>query len=117
MASLDDLLTASKNIVTAINGVSVAIQRSLGSATSTTVDANTLVITGKGRLVSFTVVDGGSADGAIYNTSTVGGGTAANQLVTVSQTAGVYAAGHAFNAGLVISPGTSQRINVTYYLG
>lgn len=116
-ASLDDLLTTAKNIVTAINGLTQSHQRSLGSVTTASVAVDTLVATGVGRLVNVCVVDGGSGDGAIYNINNVSGGTAANTMFTVPQTEGVYPLGQVFNSGLVISPGTGQKINVTYYLG
>ena len=48
MASLDDILTAQKNGVVAINSVAQSNLRSEGNATSATVTANTLVVTGNG---------------------------------------------------------------------
>lgn len=119
MASLDDLLTASKNIVTALNGINGTFSRFLGNVTSTALSAgsNTLVVSGRGRLVNFVVLDGGSADGFIYNTTDTGSPPAANQLVVTPQTIGVYSVGVVFTNGLVVSPGTGQVISVTYYLG
>lgn len=118
MASLDDLLTTAKNIVTAINGLNTTFMRSLGSTTSATITGSaTLVIVGSGRLVNFSVVVVGSSDGAIYNTNNAANGTVANQLVDIPQTLGVFKVGQAFNSGLVIAPGSSQSVNVTYYLG
>jgi hypothetical protein len=116
-ASLDDIFTTAKNIVTAINGLNTSFQRSLGSVTTATVTVDTLVVTGNGRLVNVCVVDGGSADGAIYNINSVTGGTDANTLFTIPQTADIYPLGQIFNSGLVIAPGTGQKINVTYFLG
>lgn len=117
MASLDDGLTTAKNIVTAINGLNSTIMRSLGNATSQTLTADTVVATSSGRLVNMVVVDGGSADGAIYNVNSAGNAGDINQLIAIPQTEGAYPIGVAFNSGLFVSPGTGQKINVTYYLG
>jgi phosphoglycolate phosphatase-like HAD superfamily hydrolase len=54
-ASLDDILTAQKNGVVAINTLTQATQRGLGTATSATVTAATLVVTGKGGAPSISV--------------------------------------------------------------
>jgi len=117
MASLDDILTTQKNGVVAINGYIAALLRSQGTFTSTTVTADTLVVTGRGYLVSFTVVVAGSAAGSIYNASSTSSPLASQKLCVVGTTAGIYPAGLVFTNGLVISPGTGQSINVTYSLG
>lgn len=117
MASLDDMLTTHKNGVVAINNLHQGNTRSEGTNTSSTVTASTLIISGKGRLVNFSVVVPGSTVGAIYNSLSVSGVTAPNQLVSVPNVNGVYVCGQIFTNGLVIIPGTGQSINVTYSLG
>ena len=117
MASLDDLLTAAKNVVTAINGVNVTVARAQGTLTSATLITDTVIATGSGRLVNFSVTVAGTGNGTIHNASTVEGATAANLLVVVPQTLGVVQVGQAFTAGLVYKRGTGQSANVTYYLG
>ena len=117
MASLDDLLTAAKNIVTAINGVNVTMRANIGTLTSPTLITDTVIATKPGRLVNFAVTVTGSGNGAIHNASTVATATAANLLVVVPQTLGVVDVGQAFTAGLVYIRGTGQSANVTYYLG
>ena len=116
-ASLDDILTTQKNGVVAINNYSNTILRGQGTATSSTVTGSTLVVAGRGYLVSYAVVVAGSAAGAIYNSSTTGGTAASNQLCATGTTVGVYPVGQIFANGLVIVPGTGQSINVTYSLG
>ena len=117
MASLDDLLTAAKNIVTAINGVNVTFRASIGTLTSPTLITDSVIATGSGRLVNFAVTITGSGNGAIHNASTVATATAANLLMIVPQTLGFVQVGQAFTAGLVYKRGTGQSANVTYYLG
>lgn len=116
MASLDDILTAQKNGVVAINGLSQTNQRSLGTATSATVTSETVVFTGKGYLVNFSVVVAGSSEGKISNAA-AGSPAASSALCAVPATVGVYKVGQVFNNGLVVTPGTGQSINVTYSPG
>ena len=117
MASLGDILTTQKNGVVAINNIFQALSALNPTATSATVTSSTLVLTGAGRLLSFSVVVAGSANGLIYNSGTPTGGSASNALVATPTTVGVYAANLVFTNGLVIAPGTGQSINVTYSQG
>lgn len=117
MASLDDILTTQKNGVVAINGYINALLRSQGTFTSATVTADTLIVSGRGYLVSWSVVDAGTAEGFIYNFNAVTGFATTQALCSTGTTAGVFPAGMVFTNGLVVSPGTGQAINVTYSLG
>lgn len=117
MASLDDILTTQKNGVVAINNVFQALAILNPTATSATVSSSTLIIAGRGRLLAFSVVVAGSANGLIYNTGTPTGGAASNALVATPTTVGVYPVNMIFTDGLVIAPGTGQSINVTYSQG
>ncbi len=117
MASLDDILTTQKNGVVAINGLTQTLQKGQGTVTSTTVSADTLVVTGKGYLVNFSVLSIGSANGTINNAQTVAGVATTNALCAIPQTLGVHTANLVFTAGLVIKVGSGQQVNVTYSLG
>lgn len=117
-ASLTDLLTAQKNGVVAINGVLQSNLRGQGTVTSDTVTADTLVVSGKGYLVSYTLVASGSANGMIYNANSIALTSASNALCPTDKSlANVVKTGLVFTNGLVIRPGAGQSINVTYYLG
>jgi hypothetical protein len=116
MASLDDILTAQKNGVVAINSVAQSNLRSEGNATSATVTANTLVVTGNGYLVRYCVLVAGSAAGTINNANSITNASASNALCATTNTVGVYNVGTVFTNGLVIKPGSGQSINVTYYV-
>ena len=107
---LNDILTAIQNLVRATGAQTVAV------STSTTVTSETLVVSGKGTLVNYSVVVAGSGAGAIYNANAIAGANAANALTQVPATAGVAPCNLAFGLGLVVSPGTGQSINVTYAL-
>jgi hypothetical protein len=115
-ASLSDILTAQKNGVVAINGVAQANLRGLGTQTSLTVTATTVIFVGAGYLVNFAVVVAGSSAGVIYDANNTSP-AAQDALCAVPATVGVTKTGQLFTSGLVIVPGTGQSINVTYSPG
>ena len=115
-ASLDDILTTQKNGVIAINGLTKATLRTLGSVTSTTVTVDTLVLNGPGYLVRYSVLVAGAA-GTINNANSIDNAAAGNALCATVATVGVFDAGLVFTNGLVIKPGAGQSINVTYVTG
>jgi len=116
-ASLDDILTAQKNGVVAINNLSQGTLRGLGTQTSATITAATVIYVGKGYLVNFAVVVAGATAGTISNTGAVSTVAAANALCVVPNTIGIVNVGQVFSTGLVVTPGTGQSINVTYSPG
>ena len=116
-ASLTDILTTQKNGVVAINNLAQATARGLGTQTSITVTAATLIFNGPGYLVSFSVVVAGSTAGTISNTNAVATVAASNALCTIPATVGIVKVGQVFSTGLVVTPGTGQSVNVTYSPG
>lgn len=117
MASLDDILTTQKNGVVAINANNNIFLQSIGTVTSVSVSATTLVFTGSGRIVNMSVITAGSAAGLVHNASSVGGITTANALCVIPTTVGVHVCNQVFTNGLVIDPGAGQVVNVTYSNG
>lgn len=117
MASLDDIATIQKNGVIAVNTLNQTLQRIYGSNTSTTVSANTLVLTGPGRLINVSVTSAGTTNGAIHNCSTVAAAATSNKLASITNTIGVFPMNLLFTNGLVIVVGTGQELNVTYSVG
>jgi len=116
MASQDDMLTTQKNGVLATNSVVSVIRRAQGQYTSQTVTAATVIATGEGFLVNFSVVVAGAA-GVIYNFNSVTSPPASGALAATPATVGIYSAGMVFTSGLVVVPGAGQSVNVTYSLG
>ena len=116
-ASLTDILTTQKNGVVAINNLAQATARGLGTQTSITITAATLIFNGPGYLVSFSVVVAGSTAGTISNTNAVATVAASNALCVIPATVGVVKVGQVFSTGLVVTPGTGQSVNVTYSPG
>lgn len=121
MATLDDILTTQKNGVVAINNLNQTNSYLGGRITSATVAAasgSTLIVTGSGRLINYSITIKGSAAGFVYNAISTNTTAPENALIatTATQEVGVYSAGLHFSNGLVVSPGTGQSINVTYSL-
>ena len=116
-ASLSDILTVQKNGVVAINNLSQANLKTFGTVTSITVTASTLIMTGSGYIVNFSVVVGGTGTGLIYDFPTTVAPAANKALCATPTTIGVYPTGQFFTSGLLIVPGTGQSINVTYSPG
>ena len=69
---------------------------------------------GQGRLARVQVLVAGTTPGAAYDSTTVAGGTIANQIGAWPSTVGQYLIDMPFVAGLVITPGTGQTVAVSY---
>jgi hypothetical protein len=115
MSSLSDILTAAKNIVTAINGVGQTYLKVQGALRSNTLTATTLVSSGQGRLASVSVVVAGSADAVIYDSNAASSLT--NTLAVVDNVLGVTVINMPYNNGLVVVPGTGMTLVVSYSEG
>lgn len=120
MASLDDILTTQKNGVVGINGLTQAFLRYIGTNTSPSLTAATVVIVGTGRVVNVSIVAGGTGEGYIYNASSydpLNPPTDPFKLAVIGTTAGITTLNLVFTSGLVVVPGTGQLVNVTYSIG
>lgn len=121
MASLDDILTTQKNGVVAVNALNQTTINQIGAVTSITIDAPTVIFIGSGRIVNFSVVAGGTGEGAIYNSTSITGLSpstpTSSQLCVIPTTTGIFAANLLFTSGLAVVPGSGQFVNVTYSIG
>jgi len=89
---------------------------SLGVANKSALNitANTVVKATAGFVVTIVVLDGGSANGGLFDSATVGAAAAANEIFAIPQTEGVYTINFpAFN-GIVVKPGAGQTIAISY---
>ena len=111
-ASLDDILTASKNIASALNQLGQTYLTVEGSKSYTNITTATLVQSGQGRIARVIVVVAGSSTGSIYDAASV---TATNdKLLTIPTTIGVGEANIPVNNGIVVAPGTGQTVAIVY---
>ena len=111
MASLDDILTVGKNIVTAINGLSQTYLSVNGTRQTAAITSDTLLKTGGGRVAVVSVTVGGAA-GSIYDVSNVT--LTSNKIYVIPTTAGTYFVNLPVNNGIVVAPGAGQTVTVSY---
>lgn len=112
MASLDDILTATKNIVTALNQLGQTYLDVEGTSSYTNITAATLVKSGQGRIARVIVVVAGSGTGAIYDAASAT--ATSDKLLTIPTTIGVGEANIPVNNGIVVAPGTGQTVAIVY---
>lgn len=112
MASLDEILSATKNISLALSQNAQAMLNTAGQSSVTGIAAATLVKSGQGRLVIVIVTTASSATGAIYDVSVAT--STANLIYTIPATVGVYPIGIAINYGIVVAPGSGMTVAVGY---
>lgn len=112
MSSISDILTAAKNVVTAINGLGQTYLQVSGWRVSNDISAATLVQSGQGRIVRVSVTTAGTTLGSVYD----GGTSAATTLkvYSIPNTLGVYEVSIPVNYGIVVTPGSGQVVTVSY---
>jgi hypothetical protein len=112
MASLSDILTAAKNVVTSVNQLGRTYLIVNGFSRSQTMTATTLVSSGQGRIASVSVVIAGSSDCVIYDSNSTSSLT--SPLAAVTNAVGVKVINMPYNNGLVVVPGTGMTVVVSY---
>jgi hypothetical protein len=112
MASLSDILTAAKNIVTALNQLGQSFLQVEGSNMQSNITSATLVKTGQGRIARISVVVAGSAVGRIYDANASAATT--NTMFVIPNTVGVTQINMPVNNGIVVAPGTGQTVSISY---
>jgi hypothetical protein len=125
MSSISDILTATKNIVTAINGLGQTYIQIAGSKVSAQISTPTVVLVGQGRLARIVITTSGTTSGSIYDASV---STATSpKIYTIDHTGGGGGGGGGgssgirvieinipVNNGIVVAPGTGQVVTVSY---
>ena len=85
-----------------------------GTKTFFDISSATVIKSAAGRIAKVSVIVAGSTNGAVYDATSTSGNTAANQLAVIPEAVGTYLIDMpAFN-GIVIAPGTSQVVTVSY---
>ena len=111
-ASIGDILTAAKNIVTAINGAAQAYINVNGSISATSITSATLLKTGAGRIATISVVASSATTGAIYDTNSAS--STANKIGVIPATVGITIWNIPYTNGLVVVPGSGQTVTISY---
>lgn len=122
MTSISDILTASKNLVTAVNGLGQTYLKVNGVVRSVSATGVTpvLISSGQGRLASISVTaSSGNNTGMIYDLSSTdpAGIVIANSLCFIDHLKGVTYVNLPYNNGLVVVPGTGMTVVVSYSEG
>lgn len=112
MSSISDILTAAKNVVTAINQIGQTYLSVSGSSLASNITAATVVKSSQGRVCRVSVVVAGSGAGAIYDANSAS--ATSNKLWTIPTTAGITEINLPVNNGIVVAPGTGQTIAISY---
>jgi len=112
MSSISDMLTAAKNVVSAINQLGQTYLSAVGVSLYSNITTATVVKSSQGRICRISVVEAGSAAGAIYDASLAGATT--NKVWTIPTTAGITEINLPVNNGIVVAPGTGQTIAISY---
>ena len=94
-------------------GASQAQQSNAAVTSKLNITTSTVVKAAPGVLLCFTVSVSGS-QGTINDTTTTGAVAAGNQIGVIPATVGLYCGTFPFLSGLVVAPGASQVVSVSY---
>ena len=114
MASLDDLLTTTKNIVTALNNDGQININLAGTKNAPGIVAQSLVSTNAGRVVVVSVIVAGSSTGLIYDASSISTATSQRLIAAIPNTVGVFTLNMPVLYGIVVTPGTGMTVAISY---
>lgn len=110
-ASLSDILTTAKNLVTAINAVITNYAAIAGSNSLAAIAAPAVVKAAPGRLCVVSVTTAGTTAGVAYDAATA---STARPLYAIPNTVGVFVVNLPTNYGLYVVPGSGQVVAVGY---
>lgn len=111
-ASLSDILTVAKNIVTAVNSLAQTYLNVQGAQNFAGLTAATTVKVTAGRVANISVIVAGSATGMVYDSAIVGVTT--KPLFVIPETVGVYVVNLPASFGITISPGAGQIVSGSF---
>lgn len=114
-ASLDTLFGSANNLVTAVNNLSNEYIKRQGTKTSANLAAatTTTIATGQGWLASVSVIEDGSDEGYIYD-STRTTPLANTAIARIPNVTGVWPINVPYISGLVVVTGTAQEAIIVY---
>jgi hypothetical protein len=114
MASLDDVVTTSKNIVIALNNNAQTNLSIQGTKTAVSLTSTKSVSNTSGRLVNVVVLVAGSTAGGIYDASSVAAAGTTNKIYVIPNTVGLYVVNLPIVNGIVVEPGSGQTVTISY---
>lgn len=111
-ASLSDMLTAVKNLVTAINNASQNYININGALSTPAFNIATVVKASGGRIVTISVLTAGTTQGAVYDGATLAATT--KPLIPIPNVVGAYRVGWPTSYGILVIPGAGQTVAASY---
>lgn len=111
-ASLSDILTAAKNIVTGLSTLAQNYLNVQGALNFAGLTAPTVVKSSGGRIAVVSVIVAGSAAGFIYDGITTSAMT--KPLYVIPPAVGVYVVNLPTSFGLLVVPGAGQTVSGSY---
>ena len=111
-ASLSDLLTAVKNLVTAVNTLQQSYVQVNGQSSLEAISAPTVVKSSAGRVAAISVTTAGSSTGMVYDSNQVAVKTAS--LYVIPEAVGLYVVNLPTNSGILVVPGSGQVITTSW---
>lgn len=109
---MQDILTAVKNIVVALNNATKTYLEVNGTSNYAAISAPTVVKSSSGRLVNVSVVTAGSADGQIYDGAQLS--QTSRPIFAIPDTLGLYEANLPMAHGILVVPGSGQIVSVSF---
>lgn len=85
-----------------------------GGGTVLNISAPTVVRGVPSVAVAIQVITAGSAAGAVYDSTSTSGNSAANQVATIPNTAGLVSIGMPCSSGIVVVPGSGQVVAISF---
>jgi hypothetical protein len=113
-ASTSDVLTAIKNIVTALATAAQNYLNVQGLINAANISTPTLVSTKAGRICSVSVLTAGSATGLIYDGALLTATTKPIYVIPTSVGTEPYVVNMPLSFGLLVVPGSGQVVTVSY---
>ena len=111
-ASVSDILTTLKNLVTSVNNLTQTYLNVQGVSTLENISAATLIKTSAGRVCVLSITTAGTTVGAIYDSSQVASLT--NKLYVIPNTVGIVAINLVTDYGILVVPGSGQIVAVSW---
>lgn len=106
------ILTTLQNVVTAVNNWATTQFAISGNKNAVGLTSATVVNTGQGRVSVLSVVTAGSGAGVIYDTTSLT--DTSRPICVIPTTAGVTPVNIVYTLGLVVAPGSSQKVSIGY---
>jgi hypothetical protein len=113
-ASLSDIMSAVKNIVTALATAAQNYLNVQGAVNAANISVPTVVSTEPGRMASVSVLVAGSATGIIYDGVSLTATTKPLYVIPTAVGTEPYVVNLPVSFGIVVAPGSGQIVTISY---